>query len=76
MGAFLIILLIIAIIIAVVCIVYYISTLPQRQKNAEIYRREELLCQQRIEAEIANQNARIAGQIARYNINIIANSGK
>ncbi|MDE6021563.1 MAG: hypothetical protein K2H01_11285 [Ruminococcus sp.] len=71
MESFYIALLIIFGVIVVACLVYYIYTLPARREKKEKLRRKFLLYEEQMRAETAKQNARIAGEIARKNIDNI-----
>lgn len=72
MGSFFFTLLIILGVIFVLNFIHYILTLPERRENEEKLRRSFLLYEEKIEAERAKQNARIAGAIAIENIDKIA----
>ena len=72
MSSFFITLLIIFGVIFVICFVYYVRTLPERRENQEILNRNECLYEEQYQAEIAKHKARVAGEIARENINNIA----
>lgn len=65
-------LLIILIVILALFFIYYIWTLPVRRQNKEMLKRALLLHEEKCRAERAKQNARIAGEIARDNIDEIA----
>lgn len=72
MKLFFIILLIVLCVMLTICIVYYLFTMPERRKNKELLRRSNLLYQEKLNAEMATHEARIAGEIARSNIETIA----
>ena len=72
MGSLFFALLIILGVTFVIYSIHYFLTLPERRENEERLRRSFLLYEEKIEAERARQNARIAGAIAIENINKIA----
>ena len=67
--------LLLIIILGVAFVIYFIRhilTLHERREAEERWRRSKLLYEEKIEAERAKQNARIAGAIAIDNIEKIA----
>jgi len=69
--------LILFIAIAVTAVCYYCcaTSLSRRRENEERLRRARLLYNERIKAERTKQQARIAGESARNNIDRIAKQG-
>ncbi len=74
MSSFFITPLIILGVISAIYFVHYVWTLPERRENEEILRRNERLYEEQHHAEVAKHIARVAGEIARENINKIAKS--
>lgn len=72
MNPFFVVLLIIIGVILAIFFIHYIFTLPERRENKERLRRENLLYEERYQAERAKQIARIAGKNTRDNIDKIA----
>ena len=73
MGTFFLALLIIIGVLSVIGFVRYTLTLPERRENDERLRQETLLFEEKCKAEIAKQNARLLGELARKKIDEIAN---
>lgn len=73
MRLFFIILLIVLGVMLTIYFIYYVLTIPERRRNKELLRRSNLLYREKLNAERTTYKARVAGETARNNIEIIAN---